>query len=350
MRWTDEPIYAIPDAGLLRAAERAIARTDPARLRRLVESLPGPRNRLHAPAAMAGADELILAGWQDAGWRVERQELQLANVRARLDYTLGGERRYRSVTYRRLDGANLIAVLPGEERDAVVLVAHHDTVRDSPGADDNGAAVALLVELAAMLRAHHFRRTVVLAAPDFEEIGLVGSRHLVRWLRTRFRVRAVIVFDPVGFMARQPGSQVVPPGISRLYPGQVARLRARRGAGDTVVTLYRRQSEPLACAWATCLAAAIGEDRVIMLRDPVDLPVIGPLALVAPITRNFWRSDHVSFWRAGLPAIHVTNTANLRNPAYHGPGDAPDTLDYQTLAGIAAAASLLVEHLGKWGS
>lgn len=277
---------------------------------------------------MARADELILGSWRDAGWEVQRQELRLKRAR--------------------FDGANLLAVRTGqrrERRDAIVLIAHHDTVRDSPAADDNGAAVALLLELASALGGRRFRRTVILAAPDFEELGLLGSRPLVRWLRARYRVVAAIVFDPIGFMSRRPGSQAVPPLIGRFYPGQVARLRARDWAGDMVVAVYRRRSVPLARSWAECLAATIGRDRVVLLRDPADLPLIGPLALALPVMRNFARSDHVNFWRAGLPAIHVTNTANFRNPAYHRPGDTPDTLDYRTLAGITAATELLVERL-----
>jgi hypothetical protein len=53
----------------------------------------------------------------------------------------------------------------------------------------------------------------------------------------------------------------------------------------------------------------------------------------------------VNFWHAGLPAIHVTNTANFRNRHYHQPTDTPQTLDYETLARIAAATALLVEDL-----
>ena len=64
-----------------------------------------------------------------------------------------------------------------------------------------------------------------------------------------------------------------------------------------------------------------------------------------PAARNFSRSDHVNFWHAGLPAIHVTNTANFRNRHYHQTTDTPETLDYGTLARIGAATALLVEEL-----
>ena len=343
---TAEPTYGPPDAALHRAAEAWVARIDAQRLRRLVQSLPGPRNRMHAPEAMAQTDALLVDAWRAAGWRTGRQQLRLRNLKARLDYPdAGSGGRHPVHVYPELDGTNLVAIAQGETDEAIVIVAHHDTVRDSPGADDNGAGLAALLELAALFEGRRFRRTVILAAPDFEEIGLIGSRYLVGWLRTHYRVRAAVVYDPIGYMNATPGSQLVPAGIDRLYPGQVARLADRGNAGDTVVALYRRVSVQLVREWARCLSATIGPERILQLRDPLDLPVVGPALMAVPVARNFSRSDHVRFWQAGLPAIQVTNTANFRNPNYHRPTDTPDTLDYATLVGIVAATALLVERL-----
>ena len=343
---TAEPRYPAPDAHLRRAADDWVARIDPARLRDLVSSLPGPRNRINASAAMEQTDALLADAWRAAGWQVGRQHLRLRNLKAHLDHPVDGSRgRHPAHTYPRLEGTNLVAIGGGETDEAIVIVAHHDTVRGAPGADDNGAGVAALIELAAQLGGRSFRRTVILAAPDFEEIGLVGSRYLVRWLRGHYRVRAAVVFDPIGFMDPRPDRQAVPAGIDRLYPGQTARLDARDRAGDTVVAIYRRSSMRLVREWATCLSATIGADRVLLLRDPLDLPFIGPALLAIPAARHFSRSDHVNFWRAGLPAIQVTNTANFRSPHYHRASDTPDTLDYQTLARITAATALAIERL-----
>jgi hypothetical protein len=344
---TDEPRYRPPDDALTAEADAWFAQANAGRLRSFVSALPGPRNRIHAPDAMARTDVLLTDAWRDAGWRVERQELHLRDVPAQLDFVVGDERRHRRHSYPRLDGANLIATAPGREPDAIVLVAHHDTVRDSPGADDNGAALALLVELSQLLSGRALRRTVILAAPDFEEIGLIGSAHLVHWLRQRPPVRAVIVFDPIGFMDARPGTQIVPGGIGAIYPGQVARLAARDHAGDSVVGIYRRSSVGLARLYARCLAATIGPERVLLLRDPLDLPLVGQLAMLVPVARNFSRSDHVPFWRVGLPAIQVTNTANFRNPHYHRGSDVASTLDYETLRRVLAATALATVRLAE---
>jgi hypothetical protein len=345
MLGTDEPIYPGPSAELLAAAAELRAEVPAARMRALVESIPGPRSRLHAPAAMDEADAVVTAAWEAAGWRTERQELVLHGEWGLRDEPLSGRPRKRITRYPELRGANILAIKAGRETDAVVVAAHLDTVWQSPGADDNAAGVAILMEVARLLTTDALRRTVVLAAPDFEEIGLIGSRELVRMLKRRHRIRAAVVFDPIGYMNPAPNAQQVPPGVGLLYPRQVERLRARDDAGDGVVAIHRRRSTQLVRTWAECAAAAVGRERVVMLRDPCDLPVIGPLLNLVPLARNFSRSDHRRFWDARLPAIQVTNTANFRNPHYHRASDKPATLDYETLADVTVATVLAVRRL-----
>jgi Zn-dependent M28 family amino/carboxypeptidase len=201
------------------------------------------------------------------------------------------------------------------------------------------------MEVARLLGSEGRRRTVVLAAPDFEEIGLIGSRELVRLLKARHRVRAAVVFDPIGYMDARPNTQKVAPGVGLLYPGQLARLRARGNAGDGVVAIHRRRSNALVRVWAECAAAAIGRERVVMLRDPCDLPIIGPFLNLVPLARNFSRSDHRRFWDKRLPAIQAPNTANFQNPHDHRASDKPGTLDYETLADVTVATVLAVRRL-----
>jgi hypothetical protein len=45
-------------------------------------------------------------------------------------------------------------------------------------------------------------------------------------------------------------------------------------------------------------------------------------------------SDHRNYWANGYDAVMVTDTAFLRNPNYHAPGDRPETLDYVRMAGV----------------
>ncbi len=322
----------------LRAVLDAVAAVDRDRLRTAVAALPGPRSRLHAPAAMYTADALLLEGFRAAGWPAERQPFTFTDARGYRDY---GD--YGPVTYPRLEGANIVAVKPGRSPAAVAVIAHHDTVQDSPGADDNGAAVAALLELARLLAPYRFHRTVVLAATDMEEIGFFGARALgVRLWRER-SLHGLIDLEAVAYTTTAPGSQIVPPGLDLLYPAQYRRVQARQRRGDFTALIYNGPATGLAAAFAAGLAHLAGAHAPLLLRNPLDLPRVGRLLPVAvPAVLNFARSDHLPFWLAGVPAVLVTDTANFRNPHYHRPTDTPETLDIERLAAITGAAAVAV--------
>lgn len=75
---------------------------------------------------------------------------------------------------------NIIARLPGKNgagRRAVMLAAHYDSVDAGPGAADDGAGVAAMLETARALRAGPpLDRDVILMITDGEEKGLLGAR------------------------------------------------------------------------------------------------------------------------------------------------------------------------------
>jgi hypothetical protein len=77
-------------------------------------------------------------------------------------------------------GENFAVDVGGGDR-ALVLVAHHDAVLASPGANDNAASVAiLLVLLERLAAAPPSRLRVRLLFPACEEIGYLGARAYVR--------------------------------------------------------------------------------------------------------------------------------------------------------------------------
>ncbi|NMA89313.1 MAG: Zn-dependent exopeptidase M28, partial [Methanoculleus bourgensis] len=76
--------------------------------------------------------------------------------------------------------SNIIGVREGATDRIVVISAHYDTaVPETPGADDNAAGVATMLEVARILNATPLNRTVYFIAFGGEETGLEGSR---RWL------------------------------------------------------------------------------------------------------------------------------------------------------------------------
>jgi Zn-dependent M28 family amino/carboxypeptidase len=336
-----EPRLRPLDPRLLAATAPLLDVVRAERLRADVAALAGPRGRLHAPEAMARADALVLDGFRAAGWAAEARPFTLLDAAGNLDHD-----GYAPTVYPELQGVNIVAIKAGETDEAIVVGAHHDTVPGSPGADDNGAGVAALLELARVLAPARFRRTVVLAALDMEEIGLLGTRVLLPELAAERRLRGAVIFESIGYTATAAGSQTVPQGMELLYRGQMARLRRRGLAGDFTALIYDGRSRRLTRALGETLAHTAGQDAPLLLRDPNDIPLIGRLLKRAvPAVRNFARSDHAVFWRAGIPAVLVTDTADFRNPHYHRPTDTPETLDYERVAAIVRATALLLARM-----
>lgn len=284
-----------------------------------LEALPAPRHRLSEPERTDAAERQVEAWLNEAGWSAERTPFD--------------------------GGVNVVAVREGDERPALAVVAHHDTVAGSGGADDNGSGVVALVELARLLAPFRFRRSVVLATVDLEETGRFdGAEALIADLASR--LVGAVVFESLAFVDRRPASQRIPPGLGVLYPAQLERVRANGFAATWTLLVYRSTALPLARAVADGFAAAAGPDVSLLVRDPLDLPLIGrALPYVVPTVRHFARSDHTAFWRNGVPAILLTDTADLRNPRYHTPFDLPASLDYDRLADTVVATAFAICRL-----
>jgi len=83
---------------------------------------------------------------------------------------------------------NVIARLPGQQRGkALLLLAHYDSVPAGPGAADNGASVASILETIRVLKSGPpLANDVIVLFSDGEESGLLGSRAFARehaWMK-----------------------------------------------------------------------------------------------------------------------------------------------------------------------
>lgn len=308
------------------------------RIEQGVKAFPAPRSRLFHPEGMRKADEIIMNAFTEVGWQIEMQPFTLFNQQVNLGL---GHGMRGPMHYERLDGINIVATLPGQLADeAIVVMAHFDTVSESPGANDNTASVVCMLEMARALAKEQLRHTLVFVALDMEELGLLGSKVFAAQIQTRYRIKAVINFETMAYTSEEPGSQRLPAGFEYLYPQQVKRLQSTQMRGNSTVILYQGNSIPLTITFASALALLVGKERVMMLRDPNNLPLVGKLlGRKIPLVRQFARSDHLHFWEAGIPAIMITDTANFRYTHYHKMTDTPDRLDYRRLAQIAATSA-----------
>jgi hypothetical protein len=106
-----------------------------------------------------------------------------------------------------IDGAavmlrNIILTLPGESREAIVVLAGRDSP-EGPGAASSAAATAALVELAATLGVTSHRKTYVLASTSGGTAGAGAARDVVEALDPA-SVEAVLVISQPGAATPRP--------------------------------------------------------------------------------------------------------------------------------------------------
>ena len=95
--------------------------------------------------------------------------------------------------------ANIIAIKQGARPDALALVAHYDSVPDSPGAGDDALGVAVCLEAGRLLAARaQPNYTLMILLTDGEESGLMGAAALVADPDIANRVRAFLNVESIG--------------------------------------------------------------------------------------------------------------------------------------------------------
>ncbi len=107
-------------------------------------------------------------------------ELRSAGLAVEVQHAVGSTAADGLAGFGRVD--NVVATMRGSDpTGTVILAAHHDSVGMGPGAADDGAAVAALLETARALRTGgEPRNDVVLLITDGEENGLLGADAFVR--------------------------------------------------------------------------------------------------------------------------------------------------------------------------
>ncbi len=266
----------------------------------------GERN-VWRPHALHAAADYIRGEWQRQGHSVTAQRYTACEVASE----------------------NLEIALAGTTRPSEIIVvgAHYDSVRGSPGANDNASGVAALLEIGRALKDAGPRRSVRLVAfvneePPFFYWGEMGSGVYARAARARGDdIRLMTSLEMLGVYSDRPGSQRYPPLLGWFYPDRanfiafVSNFASRHALKRT-------------------LAAFRGVSAF-----PAEY-------LVAPgIVPGVSWSDQLSFWREGYPALMVTDTAFYRYAHYHTAQDTPDKIDYvrmaQVVEGLAKAILLL---------
>ncbi|MDQ1154709.1 M20/M25/M40 family metallo-hydrolase [Brevundimonas sp. SORGH_AS_0993] len=143
-----------------------------------------------------------------------------------------------------LSVVNLVGVLPGRRPDlpAVLLMAHYDSVPGSPGAADDAAGVAAVLEAVRAIKARGpADRDLIVLLTDGEELNLDGARAFFSEHRLRTHVGAVVNLEARGGGGRAMMFETGPGNAETI--DQYARFTRHASGGTTgnalAVFVYR---------------------------------------------------------------------------------------------------------------
>src|SRR6266702_1431163 len=221
---------------------------------------------------------------------------------------------------------NVYAILPGSDpklAKTVFIVSGHfdsrpsnvmDPQADAPGADDDASGVAVSVECARLLskagangRGAH-RATILFAAVSGEEQGLLGSTHLLEWVKQQgYTVGGMLDDDIVGADSA-PGA----PHRVRLFSGN--------GEIDDADSPSRE------------LARAVEE-----------IDGRAAIRMIFRVDRFGRGGDHYPFYKAGIPAVRFTEPLEEYSQQHQTPrtengveyGDLEKYLDFRFMGDVA---------------
>jgi Zn-dependent M28 family amino/carboxypeptidase len=275
-------------------------RAQPPRMRADVVTLTTafrPRSADH-PDKLDAAAAYIERALRDAGGRVRSQDFVA-----------------RKQTYR-----NVIARFGPEHGPLTIVGAHYDAFCDTgdlPGADDNASGTAGLLELARLLGRTKVDTPVMLVAYANEEPPFFGSDEMGSAVHARGvdNVAGMICLEMIGYYSeRQPWPNWT---FAALYPSQGDFIAVGGGWSDRRLARHVKRALRGAGMRAWSFTGP---------RETLDA------------------SDHRNYWRAGIPAVLVTDTAYLRNPNYHTRNDTAGTLDYVRMARVVDGVYSAVIH------
>ncbi len=272
----------------------------------------GERN-LAKPKKLAETAEYIQRKFESMGYKIDRQSFAVTGFEG-------------------IECNNLIAEVLGREKpDEIVLVgAHYDSARGTPGANDNGTGVAALLEIANQMRGKQFARTIRLVSfaneepPYFQRDGQMGSWIYAKECRKqRDNLKLVLSLETMGYFTDEPNSQKYPPLLAAMYPS----------TGNFIGLVSDVKSRPLLT------------EAVKSLRKHCEVDVQSA-SLPSELQGVGW-SDHWSFWQEGYMGLMVTDTALFRYPHYHEATDTVDKIEFGRFAKVVDALVLSIADFAQ---
>jgi len=210
------------------------------------------------------------------------------------------------------EGTNVLAKIDVGAKETIIVGAHGDHLGQGHsgnslarsnektnvhfGADDNASGVAGLIEIAHSLQSKKskLKRNVIFAIWSAEEVGLLGSTHFLKNLKSKRSHVAYFNMDMIGRMKDKLLVQAV--GSSSLWPSMIESLSIKHKL------------------------------QVSTQKDPY-LP-----------------TDSMAFYMSKIPGVTLFTGAHMD---YHSPRDTADKIDYEGMYKIVNFAEDFVYQLAK---
>jgi hypothetical protein len=226
---------------------------------------------------------------------------------------------------------------------SILIAAHYDTVRNSPGADDNGTGLAVVLEMARLLANTQTPLTLEIAFFDQEENGLQGSFAFTSQPENISHLKGVIILDMVGYACHTSGCQTYPQGLAVNTLLEAAGVESP-DQGEFLAVVGEAEHLELLKVFQKWNQSTLNQT------DKIPPIVTVPVPFKGLLTPDVLRSDHAAFWYQEIPAVLITDTAELRSPHYHQPSDTIDNLDQSFFINSAQIILNVVQDLlhQKW--
>ncbi len=236
---------------------------------------------------------------------------------------------------------NVMATLPGRQRERLVIVSGHydsrasdplDAVADAPGANDDASGVAVVLECARALSGIQPRATIVFMALAGEEQSLLGSTVQAQACKDAgLEVEAFLTNDIVGGARGSNG---------RLEPGRLRLFSEGQTSGGRRVVAS--ESDAPSRQLARFLEAVIESDQPDFDVD-----------LIFRQDRYLRGGDHKPFNKQGFAAVRFSEPnenydfqhQDVRSVDGKPYGDLPEYVDFDYVARVARANSVGVAAL-----
>ena len=226
---------------------------------------------------------------------------------------------------------NVIAVVPGKDPSKQIIIgSHHDSVKEAPGAYDDGGGTSVMMNVA-----HHFAAmqppyTLVFCSFDGEEVGFNGSIAFAKSLTKEQREKTLFMLC-LEMMGWQKGSSNIQT-LKYELGGRNPKVQSLSGHGLLTPAPLTRLI--LQSARTANIPFAHGDPNISLLYQ-----------LGVRLMKVRFYGDDIAFQLSGIPAVMFTDSSfSAFYPDYHQPGDVPQNLSESRLAEMSRLITTIVHR------